>query len=112
MGPQPMGKVPDLRRLAGRVAPRSTVPWSWPCRSAQTLRPCARFQASSPPRRRPVSASSPRPRAAQYVSGLRYELLTAFPGRAGKRHQPFSDVRPETGSVRPGPRSGNHGGGN
>ena len=30
MGPQPMGKVPDLRRLAGRVAPRSTVPWSWP----------------------------------------------------------------------------------
>jgi hypothetical protein len=29
MGPQPMGKVPDLRRLAGRVAPRSTVPWSW-----------------------------------------------------------------------------------
>ena len=30
MGPRPMGKVPDLRRLAGRVAPRSTVPWSWP----------------------------------------------------------------------------------
>ena len=30
MGPQPMGKVPDLRRLAGRVAPRSTVRWSWP----------------------------------------------------------------------------------
>jgi hypothetical protein len=25
-----MGKVPDLRRLAGRVAPRSTVPRSWP----------------------------------------------------------------------------------
>jgi hypothetical protein len=30
MGPQPMGKVPDLRRLAGRVASRSTVRWSWP----------------------------------------------------------------------------------
>jgi hypothetical protein len=29
MGPQPMGKVPDLGRLAGRVAPRSTVHWSW-----------------------------------------------------------------------------------
>jgi hypothetical protein len=29
MGPQPMGKVPDLRRLAGGVAPRSTMPWSW-----------------------------------------------------------------------------------
>ncbi len=29
MGPQPMGKVPDLRRLAGRVASRSTVRWSW-----------------------------------------------------------------------------------
>jgi hypothetical protein len=29
MGPQPMGKVPDLRRLAGGVAPRSKVPWSW-----------------------------------------------------------------------------------
>jgi hypothetical protein len=24
-----MGKVPDLRRLAGRVAPRSTAPWPW-----------------------------------------------------------------------------------
>jgi hypothetical protein len=30
MGSRSMGKVPDLRRLAGRVAPRSTVPWSWP----------------------------------------------------------------------------------
>jgi hypothetical protein len=30
MGLRPMGKVPDLRRLAGRVAPRSTVPRSWP----------------------------------------------------------------------------------
>ena len=29
MGLQPMGKVPDLRRLAGRVASRSTVRWSW-----------------------------------------------------------------------------------
>src|SRR6266567_1997477 len=29
MGSQPMGKVPDLRRLAGRVASRSTVRWSW-----------------------------------------------------------------------------------
>jgi hypothetical protein len=29
MGPQPMGKVPDLRRLAGRVAPPSTVLGSW-----------------------------------------------------------------------------------
>jgi hypothetical protein len=33
MGSQPMGKVPDLRRLAGRVASRSTVrwPWLWTC---------------------------------------------------------------------------------
>ena len=29
MGPQPMGKAPDLRRLAGRVTSRSTVRWSW-----------------------------------------------------------------------------------
>ena len=29
MGLQPMGKVPDLRRLAGRVASRSTLRWSW-----------------------------------------------------------------------------------
>jgi hypothetical protein len=29
MGLQPMGKVPDLRRLAGRAASRSTVHWSW-----------------------------------------------------------------------------------
>ena len=29
MGLPPMGKVPDLRRLAGRVASRSTVRWSW-----------------------------------------------------------------------------------
>jgi hypothetical protein len=29
MGLQPMGKLPDLRRLAGRVASRSTVRWSW-----------------------------------------------------------------------------------
>jgi hypothetical protein len=29
MGLQPVGKVPDLRRLAGRVASRSTVRWSW-----------------------------------------------------------------------------------
>jgi len=31
MGPQPMGKVPGLRRLAGRVASRSTVHWSSLC---------------------------------------------------------------------------------
>jgi len=30
MGPRSMGKVPDLRRPAGRVAPRPTVSWSWP----------------------------------------------------------------------------------
>ena len=29
MGSRPMGKVPDLRRLAGRVASRSTVRWPW-----------------------------------------------------------------------------------
>jgi hypothetical protein len=29
MGPQPMGKVPDLRRLAGRLAPRPAVHGSW-----------------------------------------------------------------------------------
>src|SRR5260370_8755660 len=29
MGLQPVGKVPDLRRLAGRAASRSTVHWSW-----------------------------------------------------------------------------------
>jgi hypothetical protein len=29
MGLQPMGKVPDLRRLAGTVASRSTVRRSW-----------------------------------------------------------------------------------
>src|SRR5260370_35451058 len=29
MGLQPVGKVPDLRRLAGRAASRSTVRWSW-----------------------------------------------------------------------------------
>jgi hypothetical protein len=29
MGLQPMGKVPDLRRLAGRVASRSAVRRSW-----------------------------------------------------------------------------------
>ena len=28
MDPQPMGKVRDLSRLAGRVAARSTVRWS------------------------------------------------------------------------------------
>jgi hypothetical protein len=30
MGPQPVGKVPDLRRPAGRAAPHSMVPGSWP----------------------------------------------------------------------------------
>ena len=30
MGPQPMGKVGDLSRLARRVAARSTVRWSSP----------------------------------------------------------------------------------
>src|SRR5260370_7667898 len=29
MGLQPVGKVPDLRRLAGRAASGSTVRWSW-----------------------------------------------------------------------------------
>jgi hypothetical protein len=29
VGLQPVGKVPDLRRLAGRVASCSTVRWSW-----------------------------------------------------------------------------------
>src|SRR5215475_9678964 len=29
MGPHPMGTVPDLRRLAGRVAPRPAVHGSW-----------------------------------------------------------------------------------
>src|SRR5437016_6681447 len=29
MGSQPMGKLPDLRRLAGRVASRSIMRWSW-----------------------------------------------------------------------------------
>ena len=29
MGPQPMGRVPHLRRLAGRVASRWNVRWAW-----------------------------------------------------------------------------------
>jgi hypothetical protein len=94
MGPRPMGKVPDLRRLAGRVAPRSTVPWSWPWTFP----------------RRCFLAAVAGGRAVCLLQPGSWPLSPGFGGRLGGRpvsgrRSPSASrvVRPETGSVRPAP---------
>jgi hypothetical protein len=99
MGPQPVGKMPDLRRLAGRAALTRGCPGPGRGRS---------WDSSFPPpwqTARPYICCTPAPGPVPLGSAA------GSRSRAGWKEAPSRSrgVRPETGSVRPGPRPGNHG---
>ena len=81
MGPQPMGKVPDLRRLAGRVSPRSTVRWSWlwTFLGLCLLAAVVRDAAADLPHVRGAGAVAGIPRPAQGPASLRQTITFGRP---------------------------------